>query len=628
MVDVVSIAAGALLLALTAVAAVSALRIRGRAPFVIACLVAGASTIVLLFEILSLFAALTRAAILLGQLVVAAAAVGAWLATGRPRPPRLGRLNARMLVDAARTHPAVAILSLVVAAALVVELVLAIAVCPNNWDSMTYHLSRAAYWLQHHSAMQWPAGSIRQNFSPPNAEMLAAWTMALRGTDQLANLVQWTALLGLAAGIFSICRLIAFPMFASLFAAACFVAMPQPLLQATSTQNDLVVSLFVVSAILFGIRSLRDHSRGDLTVAAASLGLAIGTKGTTMIAAPSLALVIGYALWRYRPPRRFVLISCGACLCGVLAFGAFNYVQTVRNTGTAYGPLAAMVERTSPLKINVGRVMWTFADSPGTPVPWLELGMRRPFQAMFGGLKHPRFGLEVDAGVHEDTSAFGLVGLLVLLPIMAVTAIRRRSPPWQRAFALAGLGYIVAFSITTEWNPWIGRVLVPGVAISAPLLAGIALRPWLSGVVLALAMAGLVPSVLMNPMKPLLVARKAKTVLRLDRLQQQAIVRPDIATIVPELNARIGATAPLGFAGSEDSWDYPYFGEHLERRVVRLAIEDVNVATMAIYGLAGVLIANIGPPPPSLVSHMIVEDVYLVLLRDQLAPSLTNQVPK
>jgi hypothetical protein len=619
MVDVVSTAAGLLLLAWTALATVSALRIRGRAPFFIAYLVACGATIVLLVELLSLFDALTRPAILIGHLVLACVGTGAWLATGRPRPPRIGRLGVRVLVEATRNHPAAAILSAFVLIALVVQLVVAIGVCPNNWDSMTYHLSRAAYWLQHESAMQWPDGSIRQNFSPPNAEMLVAWTMSLRGTDQLANVVQWTALIGIAGGIFSICRLIAFPIAASLFAAACFVAMPQPMLQATSTQNDLVVSFFIVGAILFGIRSLRDRSLGDLAVAATSIGLGIGTKGTTLIAGPSLALVVGYALWRYRPPRRFVLIACAAVLCGVVAFGAFNYVQSFRNTGTAYGPIKSMVERTSPLRLNVGRVMWTFADSPGTAVPWLELGLKRPFQGVFGGLKHPRFGLEVDATIQEDTSAFGLVGLLVFLPILLVTALRPRSPPWHRTLALAGLGYILSFAVTSEWNPWIGRVLVPGVAIGAPLLAGVALRPWLAGVVLALAVAGLVPSVLMNPQKPLLVERRAKTVFGLDRLQQQTLIRPEMHGVLSAMNARMGATAPLGYVGGEDSWDYPLFGEHRERRVVRLKYAQVNIGVMAFYGLTGVLFSNAGPPPASLVAHEIAKDHYLVLAREQLA---------
>ena len=190
---------------------------------------------------------------------------------------------------------------------------------------------------------------------------------------------------------------------------------------------------------------------------------------------------------------------------------------------------------------------------------------------------------------------------------MVATAIRPRSPPWLRCFALAGLGYILSFAITNEWNPWIGRVLMPGVALAAPLLAGAALRPWLAGAVLALAAIGLVPSVLMNPQKPLLVERKVKNVFRLDRLTQQTLVRTEMLPVIAEVNARIDDTGSLGFVGNEDSWDYPLFGQHRERRVVRLKPEEVNRPIMAIEGLDGVLFANVAPPPTPLVSYQIAD---------------------
>jgi hypothetical protein len=593
------------------------LRIRGRAPFVVATLVGAAATIVVLFQVLSRFDALTRPGILVGQSALAGIAVGAWWATGRRRPPRLGRLHVGTVIAAARAHPTVAILSGAAMSALVVQFVVAVTVAPNNWDSMTYHLSRAAYWLQHDSAMQWTGGSIRQLHAPPNAEMLVAWTMSMRGTDQLASLVQWTALVGLGVAIFSICRLIGVPIAASMFAAECFVVLPQPIMQATTTQNDLVASFFIVAAMLFGIRGLRDRSIGDLAVAAASLGLAVGTKGTTLIAMPSLALVIGYASWRYQPPRRIALTACGLGLCGVVAFGAFNYVQNFGNTGNPFGSIPTIM-RTSPVRHNLGRVMWAFADSPGTAAPWLELVLKRPFQKLFGELTHPRFELAIDMTIQEDYAAFGLAGLLAFVPILLVTAIRPRSAPWPRIVALAALGYILAFAITREWNPWVGRVLMPGVAIGAPLFASYASSRWLSGVVLALALAGLVPSVVSNVQKPLLVSRE-DNVFRLDRIRQQTLIRGEMLPVISAVNARLGPADALGFVGSEDSWDYPLFGERRERRVLRLEAAHVNVGLMVSQGLAGVLFANVAPPPPPLVSHKIGDGYYLAVTRDQFA---------
>ena len=45
----------------------------------------------------------------------------------------------------------------------------AIEVLSNNWDSMAYHLSRAAYWLQEGSLAHYSGASVRQIANPPNA---------------------------------------------------------------------------------------------------------------------------------------------------------------------------------------------------------------------------------------------------------------------------------------------------------------------------------------------------------------------------------------------------------------------------------------------------------------------------
>ena len=35
-----------------------------------------------------------------------------------------------------------------------------LAVVPNNYDSLTYHLSRVGYWLQYHSLYPWPTPNL------------------------------------------------------------------------------------------------------------------------------------------------------------------------------------------------------------------------------------------------------------------------------------------------------------------------------------------------------------------------------------------------------------------------------------------------------------------------------------
>ncbi|XGB42694.1 MAG: hypothetical protein LVS60_02285 [Nodosilinea sp. LVE1205-7] len=47
------------------------------------------------------------------------------------------------------------------------SLLVALVAPPNNWDSMTYHMARVMYWIQHQSVAHYPTHNLRQLDSPP-----------------------------------------------------------------------------------------------------------------------------------------------------------------------------------------------------------------------------------------------------------------------------------------------------------------------------------------------------------------------------------------------------------------------------------------------------------------------------
>ena len=222
------------------------------------------------------------------------------------------------------------------------------------------------------------------------------------------------------------------------------------------------------------------------------------------------------------------------------------------------------------------------------------------------------FPLTMDTSVQEDTSAFGLVGLLLFLPLMVAAAVRLRSPPAQRVVALAALLYFAIFSWKFEYNTWVGRVLIPFVALGAPLFALLARRTWLMVAATGLALLNLVPCVLENHQAPILVPEGGHTIFSMNRLQQQTLIRPEMLPVLEAVDARVGTKGAIGYFGDEDTWDYPFFGEHRERRVVRLNQTQVNLATMRSKGLKAIVIAQL-PPPPGVRYTTIEPGYYLVL---------------
>ncbi|MEA2268110.1 MAG: hypothetical protein QOC64_720 [Solirubrobacteraceae bacterium] len=612
MLDAVATLVATVLLATTAGAVALVLGARQRAALAPATLVVAGALVVVQTIVLSLLGALTQAGLLVAGAVTAVAGAAVWAAAGRPRVPCGWRRRPGTLGVATRQHPEVALLAAVAGAAMAVQAVVAVAIAPSNWDSMTYHLSRAAYWLQYESATPFSGGSVRQLDSPPNGEILQAWTMAVTGTDRFAALVQWLALAGVASLVFMAARLLRFDRAPAVFAAALFVVLPQPLLQASSTQNDLITAFYVLAVAVFGVRGLRDRRAGDLAIAAVAAGVAVGTKGTVLALAPSLAIILGAEAWRRRPPRRLVLGSVAGLAAAVLVLGSWGYVQNVAHGESPLGRLAGKTARTTPLATNAVHVLWTFVDAPGIRVPVLGRLIPGAAHAVAQRFERDGFRYAVDTGISEDTSSYGLVGWFVLGPLVLFYAVHRRAGP-RRTWALAALAGVLAFAVAFQFNVWVGRLLLPTVALAAPLFAALALRRPTALLTVIAAVAVVYPTVAASANKPLL---GDASVQRKDRIGQMSTSRPDMESVTRVVEQRMRPHETLAFVGSEDSWDYPFFGERRERRVVRFATPPgPTPRDLRASGARAALFANTDRPSAELRPEMILPGYWFVQIR-------------
>ena len=187
------------------------LRIRGVSLRALAGLLCAQAEIVLVLIGLSFVHGLTVGGILGAELAVCPSyhrAVGAQ----RAAQPRFGEpLHRADLRGAAAGHPAVAILVFGAIGALGFQLFMGVAVAPNEYDSLLYHLPRAAHWVQQHSVLQ---ASARCADDP--RVVVPAKRRAARRLDDgpqpraigFVALVQALAVLGLGAVIFAGARLL------------------------------------------------------------------------------------------------------------------------------------------------------------------------------------------------------------------------------------------------------------------------------------------------------------------------------------------------------------------------------------------------------------------------------------
>ena len=129
----------------SAVLAAAALRLPSLVATLLAAYLALVANLGLTTLVLSPLHGVTRAGLGVAEAVLLVAAVGAWWARGRPGAAAAG---ARAAAAAVGRDPVLLAFLAFVLVLLAYELVLALAVPPNNGDALGYHLPKAAAWAQ------------------------------------------------------------------------------------------------------------------------------------------------------------------------------------------------------------------------------------------------------------------------------------------------------------------------------------------------------------------------------------------------------------------------------------------------------------------------------------------------
>jgi hypothetical protein len=214
--------------------------------------------------------------------------------------------------------------------------VVAVVAPPNTWDSMTYHMSRVANWIQHQNIAHYPTYFLPQLFHPPFAELVILHMQILSGGDYLANLVQWFSMVGCMVGMSLIAQQLGANWQGQILTAILVLTIPMGILQASSTQNDYAVAFWIVCLVHFVVRSLQDKlTFANAAAIGASLGLAILTKSSGYTHAfPFLVWLFLAKLPHFRLKLWKPLVTVGAI---ALALNLNHYLRNIDVFGSPLG---------------------------------------------------------------------------------------------------------------------------------------------------------------------------------------------------------------------------------------------------------------------------------------------------
>ena len=362
---------------------------------------------------------------------------------------------------------------------------IALIVPPSTGDSMAYHLSRVAHWIQNQSVDFYPTHIERQLTSNPWAEYAIAHLKILGAGDRFVNLVQWFSMLGSLLGVSLIAERLGADRRGQVFAAVIAVAIPMGILQATSTQNDYVFTFWFVCLVYFGMLFREQPNLHNSLLIGAALGLAILTKGTAYIFLPPFLVWIfagaikrrGFEFWK--PILAIAAVS--------LALNAGHYARNVEMYGSLLAPLRhnSYGNEAHTMPIFISNVIRNIGLHAGTPIKPLnvafETGIRRTHDLIGMDINdtrntwitsYPYVIYFQESYNNEDRAGNPWHLLLIFAAIGAFLASKRlRSSPGLPTYALLLIASFLLHSLLLKWQPWHSRLVLPIFVLWAPFIA-------------------------------------------------------------------------------------------------------------------------------------------------------------
>lgn len=376
---------------------------------------------------------------------------------------------------------------------------------PHQWDSLTYHLPRVAYYLQYGNLDPFAANYWAQTMHPKVSSVLQAWIFLVSGRNEnLFQLLQFVSYWVAMLAIYGVCRRLFARRGPALFAALTFGLLVEVLLQATTPNNDLFLTALIACILLSLVAFRRSTDWTALIPGALAAGLAAGTKASFAMVIPSLAVIAG---WVFIPKgvkflkdgtlrRRWPVRMGRAVLLALLASAVVlpaGYIDNIKLYGHPIGSESVRGHHTFK-----GRTFQYIAESAARnilrfgmdslalecpyPTHWMPkihdairciprqfieragIDLRQSHDSIY------RFTYGKDCTAHEDISYWGITGFALAFPLW-ISVVFRRSQ-WVRflPFAVSSVFFIFLQAWGGPYDPWRGRYFIQLAPFALPVL--------------------------------------------------------------------------------------------------------------------------------------------------------------
>ena len=467
---------------------------------------------------------------------------------------------------------------------------------PNNWDSMTYHMSRVMHWIKNQSVNFYPTSNQRQLFLNPWAEFAILHLQLLNHGDLLANSVQFICMIGSILGVSLIAKELKSSIRGQIMSAVICATIPMAILQGSSTQNDGVVAFWLVCLVYFGFLLKKNPRFIYAFGVGISLGLSVLTKATAYIFAFPFLICIVIPWIKKVNPKKWKMLFLIAAITLLLNSGHYlrnyNFYRHPLGISEEDGGNYLSNELYSPSSV-LSNIIRNASLHLGTSSKHLNRYLEQIVE-----LKHDLIGLSTNDqrttyrgtsyfipgfNTHED-HAGNLLHVLLLFSIIVLYSFKQPKDRLTGIYIALVITGFVLFSGYLKWQPWHSRLHLPLFVLASPYM-GTQLSKFspqkVQFIVISLLFINAVPYLFLNQTRPLLNVSLYDLNRNRDQLyyNNRPTIRDgylDAVDVLREIKC-----SHIGLIISGDSYEYPLWVTLEKSTEYEIIMRHVNVDNLS-----------------------------------------------
>lgn len=536
---------------------------------------------------------------------------------------------------------------------------------PNNFDGMTHHLARMAYYLQHNSLDYFPANYWPQVAKMKNGTILLIYSYLMSGgNENMTRLPQFISYVIAICSVFGIARKMGHSITHSLFASLVSSLLISWVLESGTTQNDLIVTAYLGAALYF-LFAFREARRSRyLAFTALAIGLALGISAKTFLSLPPFVLVAYYVLYPKEARHHLAHFALYLFVAFVSLSLPAGYLANYHYFGHPIEPDVGdeklqhiTLQENTPAGIvkngskNILRFGFDFLALDGLPPvdPVLEaqsimraipkrlvttLGI--DLESSEDVIKPFRYQKPYIFFAHEGWSSWGVLGFALIWLAVFLSAIGVMGGGIAKILSYASILFLCTVAYGLSYEPHITRYFVMCAVFAAPVVAVIMCeeKKFLRVYVLVIVLLGCISAltaVVLRPARPLVSMKDlsetfpqirrfeflSKSIFQMERIEQMTSNARSLYPAIRTFDLLVPEEATVAAFLYIDTYEYPLFGKELTRTIVPINSDLEGFKGVPEY--ADYLLYVEGFPEASTEDLYLGSDWYLRVLKDSEA---------